>query len=165
MDNRCDNCHHHVTAHVNGPCQHSGCDCRGFQTVDDGTNKQPSTKDVALELIEGRQAVYGNPAVVFKDHAAMWSVILGTEVRADQVALCLIAYKLVRANTTPDYSDNIDDVIGYADIFKKILGNDLINARSVDEYLETKGARQGSKTAKELYDEALEAMKNDPGRI
>jgi hypothetical protein len=49
--------------------------------------------------------------------------------------------KLVRTSHTPDYSDNSDDIEGYLDIFRKVVGEDMVHARTVSEYLLIKGAR------------------------
>ena len=94
------------------------------------------------EVIEGRRTVYGDPEEVFPRHAQVWSGILGVPISAEQVALCLIAYKLVRTADQPDYSDNSDDIEGYLDIFRKVVGDGMIHARSVDEYLEKKADRR-----------------------
>lgn len=102
---------------------------------------QPINENVA-ELIDERVKVYGDPKVTFPQIAQAWSAVLGVEVRPDQVPLCLIAMKLVRTSQTPDYSDNSDDVEGYLDIFRKVIGEDMIHARTVDEYVEKKQARQ-----------------------
>jgi hypothetical protein len=48
----------------------------------------------------------------------------------------LIGMKLVRTKETPDYSDNSDDVEGYLDIFRKLVGKDMVHARTVNEYIE-----------------------------
>lgn len=92
------------------------------------------------EVIDGRQDVYGDPAVQFPMVAKVWSGILGTEVRPDQVALLLMGYKLVRTSACPTYSDNSDDIEGYLDIFRTVVGEDMVHARSVSEYLEKKEA-------------------------
>lgn len=105
---------------------------------EDSMSKQ---SDTVTEVIDGRQDVYGDPAVEFERHAQAWSAIFGVEVRPDQVALALIMYKVVRANRTPDYSDNSDDIEGYLDIFRKIVGDDMVHARSVGEYLLLKERR------------------------
>lgn len=94
--------------------------------------------DSAEELVRQRNAVYGNLLDTMPRTAQIWSGILGTEVNATDVVLCLIGLKMVRAAEVPDYSDNIDDILGYAEMFRKLLGPDMIQARSVDEYLDKK---------------------------
>lgn len=95
------------------------------------------------ELIDGRVNVYGDPAKVFIRQAQAWSGILGIEVQPWQVALCMLSYKLVRTAVTPDYSDNSDDIEGYLDIFRTIIGEDMVQARDTAAYLAGggKGAR------------------------
>lgn len=107
------------------------------------------TNDVTTEVVDGRRSVYGEPSISFPLVAQVWSGILGTEVRPDQVPLLLIGYKLVRASECPEYSDNIDDVEGYAKIFREVMGEDLINARSVAEFLEIKERRAAALAAAE----------------
>lgn len=90
--------------------------------------------DTTDELIDGREDVYGDPVVGMQRTALIWSGILGHHVRPDQVPLLLAGYKLMRASVTPTYSDNSDDVDGYLDIFRKTVGDNMIEARSVSEY-------------------------------
>jgi hypothetical protein len=47
----------------------------------------------------------------------------------------MIGFKLFRAQRTPDYSDNSDDIEGYRDLFLSVVGEDMIHARTVPEYL------------------------------
>ena len=96
------------------------------------TEKQTA---VVTEVIDGRMDVYGDPVDGMKRTAQIWSGILDFEVRPDQVALMLMGYKLMRASVCPDYSDNIDDTEGYGDIFKKVVGDDMVHARSVSSML------------------------------
>lgn len=108
----------------------------------------PDKGEIIDELIDGRRRTYGDPEEVFEQHAEVFSGLLrgklkdGVNIEPHEIALLMIAYKLVRAQVTPDYSDNIDDVIGYADIFKLVMGSELIEARSVPEYLGKVEARR-----------------------
>lgn len=90
---------------------------------------------IVAEVIDGRVDVYGDPALVFTRHAQIWSGILGHEVQPWQVALCMMGYKLGRTAITPDYSDNSDDIEGYLDIFRTLLGEDMIVARDTAAYI------------------------------
>lgn len=101
----------------------------------------PQENEIVEEVIDGRRSVYGNPEEVFPRHAQVWSAIIGTPVTPEQVAMCLIGYKLIRTADAPDYSDNSDDIEGYLDIFRKIVGDRMISARSVSEYMEKKAER------------------------
>ena len=91
--------------------------------------------ELLSEVIDGRRGVYGNPSEMFPRVAEVWSGILGAKVNAVDVPLMLIGYKLVRTAQAPDYSDNSDDIEGYLDIFRELVGKDMVHARSVDEYL------------------------------
>jgi hypothetical protein len=103
--------------------------------------EQLRNEDRVDELIVGRESVYGEPVQGMSDIAKVWSGILGYEVEPVQVALCFAGAKLVRASQTPDYSDNMDDVVGYLDIARKVVGEEMIVARSVDDYLQQKNRR------------------------
>lgn len=70
--------------------------------------------ETANELTAGdRQESYGHPADTDKPIAEMWSIILGTEVKPDQVPLCMIALKMCREMHKPK-ADNLVDIAGYA---------------------------------------------------
>lgn len=93
------------------------------------------------EVIDQRIALYGDPAETFDRIAEVWSGILGHPVQGHEVPLLLIGMKLVRTQVTPDYSDNSDDIEGYLDIFRTVMGDDMIHARLSSEYWEKKGQR------------------------
>lgn len=103
---------------------------------DDGVIQREGTVG---EVIDGRRGVYGDPKVMFSRTAEIWSGITGHHISATDVPLMLIGYKALRAQHTPDYSDNSDDIEGYLDIFREIVGEDMVHARSVTEYLEKRG--------------------------
>lgn len=90
------------------------------------------------ELIDRRVQVYGEPVECFSRIAQVWSGILGHEVQPVEVPLMMAGAKLVRAQVSPDYSDNTDDVDGYIDIARKIVGEDMIMARTVNDYIAQK---------------------------
>ena len=95
-----------------------------------------SHRSIPEEVVDGRTSVYGDPTKTFSRIAEVWSGILGHTVNATDVPLCLIGLKIIRTVEAPDYSDNSDDIEGYLDIFRKIVGDDMVHARSVKEYLE-----------------------------
>jgi hypothetical protein len=57
------------------------------------------------------------------------------------VPLFMMGLKLVRTAQCPDYSDNSDDIEGWLGIFRQVIGDDMIEARLVSEYLEKKATR------------------------
>ncbi len=68
----------------------------------------------AADLTEGdRDKEYGSWADNSRDIAAMWSVILGTEIQPRDVTLCMAALKLVRLKRGP-HQDSYVDLAGYA---------------------------------------------------
>ena len=90
------------------------------------------------ELITERRKVYGDPETGFIRIAQVWSGIIGHEIRPVEVPLMMAGMKLVRTQVCPDYSDNSDDITGYMDIFRLLVGEGIVEARSVIEYLEKK---------------------------
>ena len=77
----------------------------------------------ADKLVNGARAdEYGDAKQNFEDIAKLWSVLLGTEVTAQQVALCMIAVKSARLMKS-DSPDSWVDICGYG-----ALGGELHNA-------------------------------------
>lgn len=97
--------------------------------------KHAADSENVNELIDGRVAIYGDPVETFVRIAQVWSGITGLDIKPTDVPLCLLGMKAVRAQVTPDYSDNSDDIEGYLDIFRKLVGSDMVHARSVSDYL------------------------------
>ena len=68
----------------------------------------------AAQLVsQDRNDQYGHPLDNLDRAARIWSVILGAEVTAEQVALCMIGMKVARQVHKPK-ADTIVDIIGYA---------------------------------------------------
>ena len=68
----------------------------------------------AAQLVsEDRNEQYGHPLDNLNRAAQIWSVILGADVTAEQVALCMIGMKIARQVHKPK-ADTIVDIIGYA---------------------------------------------------
>ena len=106
--------------------------------------------DTVTEVIDGREGVYGDPVEGMRRTAQIWSGILGTEVTPAQVPLMLMGYKLMRASVCPEYSDNTDDLEGYLDITRKVVGVDMIHARTVSEFIEQRERRDRARAASEF---------------
>lgn len=96
--------------------------------------------DVAAEVIDGRESVYGEVVDGMIRIAQMWSAYLGKDglVEAHDVPAMMILMKLVRYRQSPDYSDHTDDVEGYLDIIRQIIGEDMIHARDVKDFIRQK---------------------------
>ncbi len=84
---------------------------------------KPHTDNVlqqAEKLIYGdRQKAYGSVSTNFANIAKGWSVILGTEVSAEQVGLCMAWLKIARQVNKPNI-DNLIDVAGYVGCVEKV---------------------------------------------
>lgn len=87
------------------------------------------------EVIDGRVSVYGEVIPAFTRQAQAISAVLNHEVQPWEVPLIMIAIKMIRTTEAPDYSDNSDDIEGYLGIFRQLIGEDMIEARSVKEYV------------------------------
>jgi hypothetical protein len=76
--------------------------------------KREDILSAAAEITRGdRQKAYGDWSDNAADIAAMWSVILGHEVTPRQVALCMVALKVIRLKHGP-HADSWIDLAGYA---------------------------------------------------
>lgn len=74
----------------------------------------------AQKIVYGdRNASYGDPADDFGRTAKIWSAILGIEVTAMQVGLCMIGVKLSR-QCHQHKRDNLVDAAGYAATCQRI---------------------------------------------
>lgn len=67
----------------------------------------------AADLVAGdRNDEYGHPLDDFSRAALIWQAILGCEVSAEQVALCMIGVKISREVHRPK-ADTVVDGVGY----------------------------------------------------
>jgi|TARA_R110000744_G_scaffold319613_1_gene425910 hypothetical protein len=73
----------------------------------------------AAEVIEERGAEYGDASTNTQRIADMWSVILKTEVAAENVVLCMIAVKISRLIESPKHEDSAVDIAGYAAVLRE----------------------------------------------
>lgn len=92
------------------------------------------SSNVTDEVVAKRIKLYGDPVETFVRIAEVWSGILGHTIQPAEVPLMMAGMKLVRAQVSPDYSDNNEDVDGYMEIFRMVMGEDMIHARTPDQY-------------------------------
>lgn len=82
--------------------------------------------DEAKRLINTDRAKdYGHPRINHERIAALWSPILGIEVSASQVALCMAQVKVSRLVQTPDHQDSFIDAAAYLAIAGELSHPDI----------------------------------------
>lgn len=75
--------------------------------------------DAQQAVAVDRQLEHGDPVPNLERTAQMWSAILGVQVDAQQVALCMISHKVIRASVKGSmHRDNLIDICGYARIIE-----------------------------------------------
>lgn len=68
----------------------------------------------AADLVNNdRNAVYGDAEQNFTETGALWAVVFGHEVTAEQVAICMALVKIARLIKTPNHADSWTDGVGY----------------------------------------------------
>ena len=68
----------------------------------------------AADLVNNdRNAIYGDAEQNFTETGALWAVVFGHEVTAEQVAICMALVKVARLITTPNHADSWTDGVGY----------------------------------------------------
>ena len=82
------------------------------------------TLTTAATLISGERANdYGDATESFTRLAKLWAPVLGVDVTATQVALCLTQLKISRLIATPTHGDSWIDAAGYI-----ALGSEIATA-------------------------------------
>jgi len=88
------------------------------------SSKQPVRESTLVEaerLINGERAEsYGPAKESFTRIAALWSIVLGIEVKPEQVAMCMLTLKVGRW-VVGQQRDSIVDIAGYAELADKIV--------------------------------------------
>lgn len=75
---------------------------------------------LAAAVVKDRRGVYGEPSDLFERVAVRWSQVLGVEVTAAQVGLCLADLKLARLSIDPGHLDSLIDVAGYVACVREV---------------------------------------------
>lgn len=77
--------------------------------------------DAARAAVTGRGEAYGPPDALFRLIAARWSLVLGIEVKAEQVPMMMLDLKLARLTVDPTYADGPVDIAGYAETLHRVI--------------------------------------------
>ena len=84
------------------------------------TKKNQTVLEEANSIIYGdRQKAYGSVTINFGRIAKIWSAVLGIDVTAEQVGLCMVGVKMAREVNKPN-RDNLVDIAGYAGTIEKL---------------------------------------------
>jgi len=70
----------------------------------------------AQEIFGKRAGEYGDAYLMHERISIIWTAILGVEVQAHQVALCMAGLKMARLSHQPEHWDSWVDMINYAAI-------------------------------------------------
>jgi len=124
---------------------------------------EPVEGDETDALLASRLAVYGDRINNMERVAQIWSGLLGVEVHDWQIPLLMSAYKMFRTFQTPDYSDNSDDIFGWAKMFQEVMEANhggIVKARTVEEYDREKAIRNATTSDQEQFykDHTSEAL-------
>ena len=131
-----------------------------------------SKNEDTKELLDSRESTYGNVVDNAQRVANMWNGYLGTDIiTAADMMMMMALYKAYRFKVTPDYSDNINDVLGYAEIVRNVQRETggLIDAETVKEYVAKKAGTSGAIVERLLQDldqsegEAIESFQRRSG--
>lgn len=69
------------------------------------------------DVVKQRGESYGSMLDNHTRIAKLWSVLLDIDVTPEQVALCMIAVKQARLMETPNHTDSVQDILGYALVY------------------------------------------------
>lgn len=85
--------------------------------------RRKSVATEALDVVTGQRSKdYGDMAKSFGIIAKLWQPILGVDVTARQVALCMDQLKTARLLNSPGHRDSVVDKIGYMICYSQLDG-------------------------------------------
>lgn len=92
--------------------------------------------DACKVALNSRGQHYGK---VLENHnriAKIWSIILGSDITEEQVALMMVGLKVARLIETPDHQDSILDIAGYAAVMSECVEEKKTKAKTTDKQTE-----------------------------
>ncbi|WVX89544.1 hypothetical protein SEA_HITCHHIKER_7 [Microbacterium phage HitchHiker] len=114
-------------------------------------------------ILDGR-AAYGNRVINMRQQADMWNAYLdGRHIEAHDVPIMFVLTKLHRLGRMPDYADNYNDIDGYMQIAREVIGTNMVEAATAKEYSQLKAVRDASTNVVEA--KAVQAWLADHGVV
>jgi len=92
--------------------------------------------DACKVALNSRGQHYGK---VLENHnriAKIWSIILGSDITEEQVALMMVGLKVARLIETPDHQDSILDIAGYAAVMSECVEEKKTKTKTTDKQSE-----------------------------
>ena len=92
--------------------------------------------DACKVALNSRGQHYGK---VLENHnriAKIWSIILGSDITEEQVALMMVGLKVARLIETPDHQDSILDIAGYAAVMSECVEEKKTKTKTTDKQTE-----------------------------
>jgi len=92
--------------------------------------------DACKVALNSRGQHYGK---VLENHnriAKIWSIILGSDITEEKVALMMVGLKVARLIETPDHQDSILDIAGYAAVMSECVEEKKTKTKTTDKQTE-----------------------------
>ena len=92
--------------------------------------------DACKVALNSRGQHYGK---VLENHnriAKIWSIILGSDITEEQVALMMVGLKVARLIETPDHQDSNLDIAGYAAVMSECVEEKKTKTKTTDKQTE-----------------------------
>lgn len=102
------------------------CGLRHGHNYRQGSGNETVSVQAGRLLAGDRQAEYGDARNTHERIAVMWNALIpqGSRIQPTDVALMMIALKLVRAAKNPSHRDSWVDIVGYAEIGARLSEGD-----------------------------------------
>lgn len=119
----------------------------------------------APAILDAREA-YGNRVVNMRQQADMWNAYLdGRTIEAHDVPIMFVLTKIHRLGRMSDYADNYNDIDGYMQIAREVIGSNMIEATTAKEYAEKKAGRWDDENQRNLEETLLDQQLKDSVKL
>jgi hypothetical protein len=86
-------------------------------------------------IVTSRGSDYGSAATNHRRISELWSGYLDTYISPEQAAMCMLLVKVSRLSENSQHADSLDDIVGYACVYRKIIAELNDNTESDKELL------------------------------